>query len=229
MGQKTVLVIEHEELAHLGSFRPVLEERGWNIVRVSADAIASAPRDVDLVIVLGGSMGVYESVEHPYLTSELAFLEERLNAERPTLGVCLGAQLMAAALGATVAPGKSVEIGFRMIRPTDAGTDSPLRHVAGIPMMQWHGDTFDIPAGAVRLASSAEYTNEAFGLGNYGLGLQFHPELTGDMYEEWITSGSGELGALGIEATDLRAQRDEHAAAMEQAARRLLGEWLDGL
>lgn len=228
-GQPLALVIQNAPLAHLGSFAAVLQSRGYEIRYLPADQIADAPDDAAVVIVLGGDMGAYEKVAFPYLVGEIAFLAHRLAAERPTLGVCLGAQLMAEALGASVTKGKSTEIGFRAVTPTEAGRDSPLRHIAGIPMMQWHGDTFGLPAGATRLASSAAYSNEAFRLGDYALAVQFHPELTGAMYEEWIAEGETELATHGVDPDDLRAQRDAHGAAMQAAAAAMLGEWLDGV
>ena len=112
---------------------------------------------------------------------------------------------------------------------TEAGRDSPLRHFAGVPVMQWHGDSFRLPAGATRLASSAEYSNEAFRLGDYALAVQFHPELTGTMYEEWIAQGTAELEKHGIDAAELLEQRDRYAEQMERAARAMLEEWLDTL
>ncbi|MBC7517682.1 MAG: glutamine amidotransferase [Microbacteriaceae bacterium] len=229
LARPIALVLQNAKLAHLGSFAAVLESRGYEIRYLPAEQIADAPDDAAVVIVLGGDMGVYEKVAFPHLVGEVAFLAHRLAAERPTLGVCLGAQLMAEALGASVTRGKTTEIGFRAIIPTEAGRDSPLRHIAGIPMMQWHGDTFGLPAGATRLASSAAYSNEAFRLGDYALAVQFHPELADSMYEEWMADGAAEMAEHGVDPADLRAQRDAHGAAMQTAAAAMLGEWLDGV
>ena len=104
-----------------------------------------------------------------------------------------------------------------------------MRHFAGVPVVQWHGDTFELPSGATRLAGSAQYVNEAYALGDYGLAVQFHPEMRGEMYDEWIADGSKELDSLGIAHESLRAQRDAHAAAMEAASSAMLREWLGSL
>ena len=227
---RTALVLQHADIAHLGSLDGVLRGAGYDIrARDARRELLGPLEEADLVVVLGGGMGVYEKEAHPFLIGELAFLRQRLQAERPTLGICLGAQLMAEALGGSVVRGNSVQIGFREVTPTEAGFDSPLRHVSGVPMMQWHGDTFSLPTGATRLASSEAYSQEAFSLGDYGLGVQFHPELAGEMYDEWIDDGRDELTALGIEAADLRRDADLLGAAMEAASGRMFTEWLQAL
>lgn len=224
------LVLRHLEIAHLGNLEAVLLDHGYDIRYL--DVTAEAPQDhpePDLVVVLGGDMGVYEKDAHPFLVGELAYLRDRLEAERPTLGICLGAQLIAEALGETVRKGKTVEIGFRQVTPTEAGLDSPLRHVAGVPMMQWHSDTFGLPSGAIRLASSSAYSNEAFALGDYALAVQFHPELTADMYESWIVDGLAELEGLEIEPDDLRRDALANGPAMTAASVAMFSEWLGAL
>ncbi len=226
----TALVLRHLHIAHLGNLEGVLRDHGYDIRYVDvAEASPHGLPDPDLVVVLGGDMGVYEKDEHGFLEGELAYLRERLAAERPTLGICLGAQLIAEALGETVRRGKTVEIGFREVTPTEAGRDSPLRHVSGVPVMQWHSDTFGLPSGAVRLASSSAYSNEAFALGDYALAVQFHPELTADMYESWISGGLVELASLDIDPDQLRRDALANGPAMEAASVAMFGEWLEAL
>jgi GMP synthase (glutamine-hydrolysing) len=229
---RLALVLRHLDIAHLGNLEPVLLSRGYEVEYVDVaevDVSAVDPASADLVVVLGGDMGVYESEEFPYLRREVDLLAARLGSARPTLGICLGAQLMAEALGGSVTKGPTVEIGFREVVVTDAGRVSPVRHVAGVPMMEWHGDTFELPVGALRLAGSDAYENEAWSIGDTVFAVQFHPELTGSMYEEWIASGLEELDELGVSADDLRAEALQHGAAMEAASIAMFGEWLDGL
>ncbi|MCY7324735.1 MAG: gamma-glutamyl-gamma-aminobutyrate hydrolase family protein [Microbacteriaceae bacterium] len=229
---RVAVVIRHLDIAHLGSFDGLLRERGYQITTIDASDLGPGSIEMieaDLVVVLGGDMGAYQTDEYGYLVDELDLLAKRLEDEKPTLGLCLGAQLMAHALGGRASKGKSVVIGFRDVNLTEAGRDSPLRHFAGVPVMQWHGDSFRLPAGATRLASSAEYSNEAFRLGDYALAVQFHPEITGTMYEEWIAQGAAELARHGIDGAELLEQRDRYAERMERAALAMLGEWLDAL
>ncbi|MFB2586418.1 glutamine amidotransferase-related protein [Herbiconiux liukaitaii] len=216
----------------------MLEARGYGIDVVEVleshtaeDVSAALERaaGADLVIVLGSTAGVYETDRHAFIEPEIAFVRQRIAAERPTLGVCFGAQLIAAALGGEVQPGRAPEVGYRLVTPTGAGLASPVRHVAGTPMAQWHGDTFELPAAATLLASSEAYENQAFGIGGWLLAVQFHPELTDAMHEQWVVSDAAYLERHGIDPATLRTERAQHGAALQEASARLLGEYLDGL
>ena len=222
------LVVRHQTDAGIGTVLPLLERHGYDVRYVEASAIADhSESDASaLVVVLGGDIAVYETEKYPYVVDELAFLTTRLEAERPTLGICLGAQLMSEALGGRASKGKSTVIGFRDIQLTDAGRDSPLRHFDGVKAMQWHGDSFRLPSGATRLASSAEYSNEAFRMGDFALAVQFHPELTIEMLDEWMSGADDSLAAEGLTADDLRSQWESFGAAMTEASTAMLDEWL---
>ncbi|TFB56680.1 glutamine amidotransferase [Cryobacterium tagatosivorans] len=229
---RTALVLRHDDTIHLGNLAPVLREHGYDVRHVDTlqddvrgiDALAA-----DLVVVLGGDMGVNDADRFPALRDEVELLAGRLGAGRPVFGVCLGAQLMASALGSAVYAGPTNEIGFRTVEPTEAGAASPLRHIAGVPVMQWHSDTFDLPEGVTRLAGSPQYGNEAFGIGNWALAVQFHPEVTDEMHEQWLAASAPELLAEGVDADDLRRERARYSAAMQDASRAMFSEWLDGL
>jgi GMP synthase (glutamine-hydrolysing) len=230
---RNALVLRHAPEIHLGNLEQVLIEHGFTVRYVdtlAGDGVRGIdPAEADLLVVLGGEMGVYEAERFPVLTEEIALLTERLGAHRPVFGVCLGAQLMASALGSRVYRGPTNEIGYRDVQPTAAGAAGPLRHVAGVPMMQWHSDTFDLPAGTTRLAGSTAYGTEAFAIGSWALAVQFHPEVTAEMHETWLASSAAELRAEGLDPDALRADRARHSDAMQNASRALFSEWLAAL
>jgi GMP synthase (glutamine-hydrolysing) len=229
---RTALVLRHDPKIHLGNLEPVLREHGYALTIIDTelgDLGTLDPAEADLLVVLGGEMGVYEADRYPSLHDEVELLRQRLAAERPVLGVCLGAQLMASALGSRVYRGPSNEIGYRSVEPTDAGAASPVRHVSGVPVFQWHSDTFDLPEAATRLAGSPQYGNEAFGIGNWALAVQFHPEVTDEMHEDWLASSEQEVEAEGLDPEALRQDRARYSGRMQEASRRMLSEWLDGL
>ena len=231
MGRRAV-VIRHETPVGLGNFGPVLEEQGWEMTVVDArgpdfGAQLAESADAELVIVLGSTAGVYE--EHAFIPVELAALRDRIDRRLPTLGVCFGAQAIAAALGEDVRPGGQVEVGYRSVTPTAAGLSSPVRHFAGVPAAEWHGDTFTLPPATTLLASSAAYENEAFGIERWLLAVQFHPELTDAMHEEWLIGDAAYVAAAGYDPDALRLDRERYGQAMQEASRRMLVEYLDGI
>jgi len=234
---RTALILQHDPSVHLGNIGPVLTEHGYalRIVDVTTEDVAAIdPTEADLVVVLGGEMGAYQTEQYPFLAAEQTLLRSRLDAERPTLGVCLGAQLMAGALGERVYKGETTQIGFRRVEPTEAGAASPIRHFAGVPVVEWHGDTFELPERATRLAESSDYSNEAFAIGDFALAVQFHPEVTDEMHEEWVADGTnlqgtGELDEHAIDPEALREDRELYSARMQEASRAAFSEWLEGL
>ena len=234
---RTALVLQHDPAIHLGNLAPVLADHGYEVRIVDVtheDVSALDPTAAELVVVLGGEMGAYQTNEFPHLATELALLRERLDAERPTIGVCLGAQLIAAALGERVYRGDTTQIGFRLVEATAEGGQSPLRHFDDVPVVQWHGDTFDLPKRATRLASSSDYANEAFAIGDFALAVQFHPEVTDEMHEEWVADatrpdGTGELDRHAIDPDALRRERELYSARMQEASRAAFSEWLAAL
>ncbi|WP_395244553.1 glutamine amidotransferase [Agromyces sp. MMS24-K17] len=226
------LVLRHDAGIGLGNLEPTLVEHGYEVRVVDTPATDVPSLDAlapDLVVVLGGDEGAYEGDVHAYIADEIAFLRERVAAERPVFGVCLGAQLLAAAMDAPVRKGPRKEVGYLEVVPTEAGDRSPVRHFRGVPVVQWHGDTFDLPEGVTHLASSAQYGNQAFSRGDWLLAVQFHPELTDDMHEDWVQRWGDELPEYGHTRDSLRADRARYSPQMQDASRRLLGEYLEGL
>ncbi len=230
---KSVIAIRHVPFEDLGSFADVLGHAGYQVQYLEAglDRLdALDPLEPDLLVVLGGPIGAYEESVYPFLQHELQLLQVRLAAGRPTLGLCLGAQLMARALGAAVYPGQAgKEIGWAPITLTEAGRASPLRHLAAelTPVLHWHGDTFDVPAGATLLAGSGRYPHQAFAVGRHGLALQFHPEVTAAGMERWFIGHACEIGTTpGLEVPQLRSATARHAAGLERQGRLFIAEWL---
>lgn len=228
---KQACVLRHLAFEDLGTFGPILPSNGFDVtvMDVGVDEIGEPILRSDLVVVLGGPIGVYEEPRYPFLTDELRALRRRLEAGLPTLGICLGAQLMAAALGARVYPGHQKEIGWAELQLSAAGMASCLRPLHGHRVLHWHGDTFELPAGATRLASTSLYENQAFLLGSNALALQFHPEIDGSRFEQWLIGHAAELSAANVDIAALRGSARELAGPLQGAGRNMLNQWLDGL
>ena len=199
---KTALIVQHLAIETVGTFGPLLDQLGYQ------QTVCLAGRDdigridalkPDLAVVMGGPIGVYDADDYPFLHSEMAWIRERLAADRPTLGICLGAQLMAAALGAKVFPGPVLELGWGPIMAAERVQHHPIAElVKGDGMvLHWHNDTFDLPAGARLLASTALYPNQAFAVGQRGLALQFHVEVEPVGLEQWFVGFTGDIRRLG--------------------------------
>ncbi len=227
-------VLKHLPFEDLGSLEPELRSRGFSIATIDVPtAKFPAPElaDCDLLVVLGGPIGVYDTEEFPFLHDEILALRQRLGAGKATLGICLGAQLMAAALGARVYPGAcGAEIGWFPLAP---GTGSPIPEwftpllAADLPVFHWHGDTFDLPEGATHLARTGRYQNQAFSVGDSGLALQFHPEVTADGLERWYVGHIAELRSKAISVNQLRMESERNAFKLQEAAAAFWKGWLD--
>ena len=225
------LAIRHVGFEHLDLLEDLLEERGHDVRYL--DAGVRRLDDVDpmadqLVVVLGGPIGVYETEAYPFLDDEIGFVRRRLAARKPTLGICLGAQIMAAALGSRVYPGPTKEIGWKSLNLTNPGRFSPLGHIGTADVLHWHGDTFDLPPGGTLLASTDLVENQAFAVENYGLGLQFHLEATVQNLERWFIGHTLEISTTdGIDVQGLRATTAEAAPVLEPLAANFFSAWLD--
>ncbi|MCS7279410.1 MAG: gamma-glutamyl-gamma-aminobutyrate hydrolase family protein [Thermodesulfobacteriaceae bacterium] len=194
-----VIAIRHVKIENLGSLENLLKKLGFEIEYL--DTFQGAKLDKSLekyafLVVLGGPMGVYEVSKYPFLNYELSLIEEALKREIPLLGICLGAQLLAKVLGAEVYPGPIKEIGWLEVFKVE---EHPyfIQFPEKLKVFQWHGDTFDLPSGAIRVFSSKYYENQGFVYGK-AVGLQFHIEVDKDLAKLWAKEYLTELTEEGL-------------------------------
>lgn len=234
---KKALALRHVAFEDLGSLAPILVSAGFEVdyFDVGVDSFTGmSPLEADLVVVLGGPIAVYDIDKYPYLSTETAWLRARIIEDLPTLGICLGAQVMAAALNARVYPGTAgAEIGWSALEP---GAHSKELAAFGellkaeVRMLHWHGDTFDLPQGARHLAATSRYANQAFLWGENCLALQFHPEFDSASVEKWLIGHAYEIAHTpAISLFELRTDAERHGPAAQIAAEKFWAAWLRGL
>src|SRR5580700_9671142 len=229
---KSCLAVRHVAFEDLGLLGPLVSARGYDIryhdagiERFDATTLI-AP---DLVVVLGGPIGVYEAETYPFIADEIAAIAARIAANKPMLGICLGAQLMAAALGARVAPGPVKEIGWAPLTLTEAGEASVLAPLGTSPVLHWHGDNCDLPAGCQRLAATPHCPVQAFFRMPSQLALQFHLETEPARFESWLVGHTVELCKAGIDPRKVREEARTLGPATREVGRKVLAAWLDSL
>ena len=226
----TIYAIQHLAFEDLGSFEDVCYQLGYRVryFEAGVDDLRKALEHEGLTIILGGPIGVYETENYPFLQQEIDLLKVRLGKNLPTLGICLGAQLIAHALGARVYAGPVKEIGWSTltIHPTDNNLLAPL---ADQPVLHWHGDTFDLPEQATLLASSEYYPNQGFSVGPKILALQFHLEVLSNSLEKWLIGHTSELAQAKINIPALRQENTTHAPHLEIVASEIFSQWLQAL
>ena len=227
---KQCLAVRHVAFEDLGLLGPLIAARGYDVRYLDAGVEpldAATMLTPDLVVVLGGPIGVYERDAFPFLGAEIAAIAARLESNKPMLGICLGAQIMAAALGAQVAPGPVKEIGFAPVMLTEAGQASVLSGLGATPVLHWHGDNCELPQGCARLAATLHCPVQAFMRQPSQLALQFHLETEPARFENWLVGHAVELGKAGIDPRDLRAQSRALGPATREVGSRVLTAWLD--
>jgi GMP synthase (glutamine-hydrolysing) len=187
-------ILQHVEYEGPGLLAEALRSAGhpFDVVRLDLDATLPAADSIGGLVVLGGPMGVHDDDAHPWLAPERDLLAAAAGAGKPVLGVCLGAQQLAAALGAPVTTGPAVEVGLGRVELTGPGRLDPVMgpeygglSSTSIPCVHWHQDTFDLPEGAIHLAATPRFPHQAFRWGDRAYGLQFHVEVDRQLAEGW--------------------------------------------
>lgn len=228
-----VLVLQHIACEPPGAYEDVLRERGAALTRVEVDAGDELPdwREFSAIVAMGGPMSANDDDTLPWLADEKALIAAAVRAGMPFWGVCLGVQLLAASLGARVYAGDEPEVGVLAVELTEEGRADPVFSALprSVPALQWHGDTFDLPPGAVRLAGSPAYPNQAFRFEN-AYGVQFHLEVSSEMAREWmdVPEYANALEQTIGGETMLRAV-DERVDEMLEHGRTLFARWLDSV
>lgn len=232
---RLALAIRHAEFEDCGTLTDVLQARGFEIRYVDAgrddlsDVDAVAP---ELIVGLGGPASVYDAPDHPWIADELKLFERRLRAGKPLLAICFGAQMLSQALGARVYAAPVKELGWKPLELTREGEDSfvrPLgpRHTS---MLHWHGDIFDLPQGAVLLASTRAAPHQIYRYGDSVLAFQCHPEIRVSEMESWLIGYADEVAAAtGTSAEELRADTLRYGPALARQACIVFESWLDAV
>jgi GMP synthase (glutamine-hydrolysing) len=227
---KNAVAIYHVAFEDAGTLGPVLEERGIGLQYLQAGVEDLSPAlDADLLVVLGGPIGIYEIERYPFLKDELNTIEAAVKKGTPVVGICLGAQALAAVLAARVYPGVQPELGWDELTLTEEGKVSPLGVLEGLRVLNWHGDTFDLPSGATRLASTPLTPNQAFSYGPKVLALQFHVELPERDMERWLIGHTLELAKNNVNLAEMRCATARYAPPTNEASRTLFNTWFDNL
>ena len=233
---KRLLVFQHVPYEVLGKLDPMLRNAGFRIRYVNFGRDPETLPDVskyDAMVILGGPMCISQSDAYPHLNIEIQCIRNAIEQNIPILGICLGAQLIAAALGAKVYSNHTKEIGWYDVTPTQEGLRDPVvRHLGGHEQIfQWHGDTFDIPPGAVHLASSPDCANQAFRFGDNIYGFQFHLEVDQPMVERWfaIPSMLKEVSNTGYlkSAEEMLKQTQQHINASTELGEKTFGAFIE--
>jgi GMP synthase (glutamine-hydrolysing) len=230
-----VLVFQHVAAEPLGTLDPMLRNRGHRIRYVNFHRNPDAKPDIgrySALIVLGGPQMPDQGKRYPHLNEEMRCIEEALKRDIPVLGICLGAQLLAYTLGGGARPMDEWEIGWCDLEPTAFAAADPLfcALVQPHPVFQWHGYTFDLPAGAVHLARSATCENQAFRYGSNAYALQFHLELDERLINRWLSlpeylediSTNGRHGDAGA----IRAQTHQLIGQSADLSFEIFGQFL---
>jgi len=221
--------LQHVPFEGLGNIEQWLDANGYEITSTQLYESVGLPdlNEIDLLVVMGGPMSVNDEEAYPWLVQEKQYIREAIEQGLSVLGVCLGAQLIATAMGARVYPNHEKEIGWFPVRGVATEYLSTFQFPASTDVFHWHGETFDLPSGAVRLASSEGCVNQAFQMGASVIGLQFHLETTPESAKEMVSNGRDEL--ISSRYVQSEAQILSMAPVAYLSINRLMGEVLSFL
>lgn len=229
---KKVLVFQHVAHEILGTLHPLLRQEGFRI-RYANFGRGDHPdlnvESYDGLVILGGPMGVYEADKHRHLADEIRAIQDAIARDKPVLGICLGAQLIAAALGAKVEKGPTKEIGWYDVSLTEDGAKDPVLGCLSPTekIFQWHQDFFELPKDAVWLATSPACKYQAFRYGANVYGFQFHLEVDEPMIERWLRlSAHAELFRSEFSADAIRASTHTHVSRLKELSAKVFTSYL---
>src|SRR5579875_1426247 len=228
---KRVVVVQHAECEKPGLIAEALQSRGYTFETVLTSAGEPAPKDLNQaqgLVIMGGPMGVYEQDRYPFLRDEMSLIECALRESKPILGVCLGSQLLAAALGAEVRKGRRKEIGWHPVAcAASAHDDSLLQGLdPEFTAYHWHGDIFDAPKDAVSLASSRLTACQAFRYGENAYGFLFHMEIVPEILEGMLGTFADELKEEGLSPDAIRRQAETYLPTLQVIGKRVFERWV---
>jgi len=229
--QKHVHVLQHHDCENLGTIAQALQNAGVSPRYTRTFEGQPVPKqmgDTVGLIIMGGPQSVYEQKKFSYLRDELHLIEKAIQQAKPVLGICLGSQLLASALGASVYPARQKEIGWNRVTLTDIAAIDPL--FAGVPKsftaLHWHGDIFDLPRGAASLASSALTAHQGFRYGKNAYGLLFHIEVTLPQVRKMVETFSGELQAAGLNGAAIILNAHTHLGQIQKIGQGVFARWV---
>lgn len=226
---RTALALRHLAFEDLGLIEPWLKRHGWQVVYydVGVDELWKIDLvQVDLLVVLGGPIGAHEEDRYPFLAEELGLIRTRIESGLPLLGICLGAQLMARALGAQVRPMAQKEIGYSALTLAPESRITPIGKIGQQAVLHWHGDQFALPPGVQSLAATAACPHQAFMVGRHAMAWQFHLEVDAARLEQWLIGHTGELTQQRVDLAALRAAALHHRNGLQATVDEVMTDWL---
>ncbi|MBI2815941.1 MAG: gamma-glutamyl-gamma-aminobutyrate hydrolase family protein [Acidobacteria bacterium] len=230
--QQPWLVLRHIEHEHIGTLAQTLSDTAIRYIDVfRGESVPESLEYLGGLVAMGGPMGVYETDRYPFLADEMSLIRSAASVGLPVLGICLGAQLIAAALGAKVYPGPQKEIGWFPVEVTAPADPFTQGLPASFVGFHWHGDTFDLPAGAVRLFRSNLYENQGFRWGSNVLALQFHLEVSATMIADWLDDPGcrAEMASINLDPEVIRRGIPQWAGELERLSTLMFRQFLNAM